>query len=69
MAKNSVMANIMTPSLSHMRITEKLEKEVGFTRQGPCPYVKFLCMNSGSESVTLAFRISDVNAKKNDRQG
>ena len=63
MSKNSVMANIMTPSLSHMRITEKLQKEIGFTRNGVCPYVKFLCMNSGSESVTLAFRISDVNAK------
>ncbi len=69
MSKNHVMANIMTASLSHKRITEKLKKEIGFSRDGDCPYVKFLCMNSGSESVTLAFRISDVNAKNMTDKG
>ena len=63
MSRNHVMANIMTPSLSQKRMTDKLKKEIGHTRNDGCPYTKFLCMNSGSESVTLAFRISDVNAK------
>ena len=62
MAKPQVMANIMSPSLSQLRVTRALRKEIGHTR-GACPYRKFLCLNSGSESVTLAGRIADVNAK------
>ncbi len=37
-------------------------REIGHTRGG-CPYAKFLCLNSGSESVSLAGRIADVNTK------
>ena len=62
MAKPQVMANIMTPSLSHLRLSNALRREVGQTR-GACPYAKFLCLNSGSESVSLASRIADVNTK------
>lgn len=62
MAKPQVMANIMTPSLSQLRIDRALRKEIGHTRGG-CPYAKFLALNSGSESVSLAGRIADVNAK------
>ncbi len=62
MAKPQVMANIMTPSLSHLRITRALRAEIGHSRGG-CPYAKFLCLNSGSESVSLAGRIADVNTK------
>ncbi|MBD8527392.1 aminotransferase class III-fold pyridoxal phosphate-dependent enzyme [Pseudomarimonas arenosa] len=64
MANPQVMANIMTPSLSHMRLTSALRKEIG-QRRGGCPYSKFLCLNSGSESVSLAGRIADINAKLN----
>ncbi len=62
MAKPQVMANVMTPSLSQLRIVRALRKEIGHSR-GACPYAKFLALNSGSESVSLAGRIADINAK------
>ncbi|HET6603985.1 MAG TPA: aminotransferase class III-fold pyridoxal phosphate-dependent enzyme [Xanthomonadaceae bacterium] len=62
LARPQVMANIMTPSLSHLRLAEALRREIGH-RRGGCPYDRFLCLNSGSESVTLAARLADVNAK------
>ncbi len=57
-----VMANIMTPSISQKRLTTALKKEIGHTR-GNCPFEKFLCLNSGSESVSLGARLADINAK------
>jgi acetylornithine/succinyldiaminopimelate/putrescine aminotransferase len=63
MAKPQVMANVMTPSLSQLRIGRALRKEIGHNRGGVCPYTKFLALNSGSESVSLACRIADINAK------
>ena len=62
MAKPQVMANIMTPNLSQLRFERAIRREVGQTR-GACPYDKFLCLNSGSESVSLGCRIVDINAK------
>ena len=62
MAKPQVMANVMSPNLAQLRVTRALRAEIGHTRGG-CPYPKFLCLNSGSESVSLAGRIADVNAK------
>ena len=62
MSKNQVMANIMTPHFSQLRFIKALEREVGHTR-GSCPFHGFLCLNSGSESVSVAARISDINAK------
>ena len=62
MARAQVMANIMTPSLSQLRFDRALRKEIGHTRGG-CPFAKFLCLNSGSESVGLAARIADINSK------
>jgi len=62
MARPQVMANIMTPSLSQLRFDRALRKEIGRSRGG-CPYAKFLCLNSGSESVGLAARIADINTK------
>jgi len=63
MSDNWVMANVMTPSFSHHRLTQRLRKELGHTR-GNCPFEKFICMNSGSEAVTVSLRIADVNAKR-----
>jgi acetylornithine/succinyldiaminopimelate/putrescine aminotransferase len=63
MARPQVMANIMSPSLSQLRIVRALRKEIGHTRGGACPYSHFLALNSGSESVSLAGRIADINAK------
>ncbi|MCH1527170.1 MAG: aminotransferase class III-fold pyridoxal phosphate-dependent enzyme [Candidatus Poseidoniaceae archaeon] len=62
MSENHVMANVMTPSFSQARLSAALKKELGHTR-GNCPFSKFICMNSGSESMTVAMRICDVNSK------
>jgi len=62
MARPQVMANIMTASLSQLRLDKALRREIGHTRGG-CPFDRFLCLNSGSESVSLAGRIADINAK------
>ena len=62
MSRPHVMANVMTPSLSHLELTRALKREIGQTRGG-CPFSKFLCLNSGSEAVGLAARITDVGAK------
>jgi acetylornithine/succinyldiaminopimelate/putrescine aminotransferase len=62
MAKPQVMANIMTANLAQLRLANALKAEIGH-RRGGCPFDKFLCLNSGSESVSLAGRIADVNTK------
>jgi acetylornithine/succinyldiaminopimelate/putrescine aminotransferase len=62
MNKPHVMANIMTPTFNQKRLVDALRKEVGHTRGG-CPFDNFFCLNSGSESVSLAARISDTNAR------
>jgi acetylornithine/succinyldiaminopimelate/putrescine aminotransferase len=63
MSKPLVMANIMTASISQRRFSNRLKKEIGQTR-GECPYHKFICINSGSEAVTVAMRIADIYALK-----
>ncbi|MCP4045357.1 MAG: aminotransferase class III-fold pyridoxal phosphate-dependent enzyme [Gammaproteobacteria bacterium] len=63
MNKPHIMANVMTPSFSQKRLIDALRKEIGHTR-GLCPFERFFCLNSGSEAVTLAARISDINARK-----
>lgn len=62
LSRPQVMANVMTPNLSQLRFGAAMKKEIGHSRGG-CPYTQFMCLNSGSESVTLAARIIDVNAK------
>lgn len=62
MARPQAMANIMTPSLSQLRLERALRAEIGHTRGG-CPFARFMCLNSGSEAVGLATRIADVNSK------
>jgi 4-aminobutyrate aminotransferase-like enzyme len=61
-AKPYVMANIMTPSFAHHAFATALRREIGQKRKA-CPYTKFLCLNSGSESVSLAGRFADINTK------
>ncbi|MGY0799002.1 aminotransferase class III-fold pyridoxal phosphate-dependent enzyme [Lysobacter sp. A286] len=67
MAKPQAMANIMTPSLSQLRLSTLLREAIGLGRD--CPYASFMCLNSGSESVTLAARIADANAKAMTDEG
>jgi len=62
MSRPQVMANVMSPSVAQLRFTRALNQELGRSR-GNNPYVNYLCLNSGSEAVTLAARIADVNAK------
>ncbi|MCP1728267.1 acetylornithine/succinyldiaminopimelate/putrescine aminotransferase [Natronospira proteinivora] len=64
-----VMANIMTANFSQLRLVEALDREIGHARAGNNPFDRFLCMNSGSEAVTVAARIADVNAKIATDQG
>ncbi|HIG33731.1 MAG TPA: aminotransferase class III-fold pyridoxal phosphate-dependent enzyme [Candidatus Poseidoniales archaeon] len=63
MQQNWVMANVMTPSFSQKRFSDRLRKEVGHKR-GSCPFFRFVCLNSGSESVTISIRIADANTLK-----
>ena len=62
MNKPHIMANVMTPSFSQKRLVDALRKEIGQTR-GSCPFERFFCLNSGSEAVTLASRIADINTR------
>ena len=62
MNQRHVMANIMTPNLSQKHLVDRLRREIGHTR-GACPFERFLCVNSGSESVAVGARLSDINAK------
>ncbi|MBT8137130.1 MAG: aminotransferase class III-fold pyridoxal phosphate-dependent enzyme [Gammaproteobacteria bacterium] len=62
MNRRQVMANVMTPSLSQHRFVSALRQELGRTR-GSCPYKGFVCLNSGSEAMTVALRLADINAK------
>ena len=62
MSRPHVMANVMTPNVSQLKLERALRAEIGRT-VGGCPYSHFLCLNSGSESVSLAGRIADVNTK------
>ncbi|MEO6926959.1 MAG: aminotransferase class III-fold pyridoxal phosphate-dependent enzyme [Rhodanobacter sp.] len=62
LARPQVMANVMSPSVAQLLFTAAMDKELG-RRRGGSPYHRYMCLNSGSESVSLACRIADVNAK------
>ena len=63
MNKPHVMANVMTPSLSQLDFTTRLQQEIGHTRPEGLPFATFICLNSGSESMTAASRIADINTR------
>jgi acetylornithine/succinyldiaminopimelate/putrescine aminotransferase len=58
-----VMANIMTASVNQLEFIKRLKAEIGHTRSGGTPYASFLCLNSGSEAMSLASRLADINTK------
>ena len=64
-----VMSNVMTPSFAQRRIVETLKSRIGVSRGSKCPYTDFLFMNSGSESMTVAGRITDAHAGRVTRPG
>eukprot|EP00951_Prasinocladus_malaysianus_P018529 scaffold148198_cov55-Prasinocladus_malaysianus.AAC.1 len=62
--KKQTMANIMTPSFAQAGFGKMIRREVGHTRSGDVsPYESFVCLNSGSEAVSFALRVSDIHAK------
>lgn len=61
MGSPHVMANIMTASFSQKSFIDAMHKEIGHTRPGGFPFKKLVCLNSGSESNSLAMRIMDVD--------
>ncbi|MHC1481448.1 aminotransferase class III-fold pyridoxal phosphate-dependent enzyme [Frateuria aurantia] len=68
MSRPQVMANIMTPSVAQHHFSKALQQELGH-RRGGSPYARLLCLNSGSEAVSLACRIADIHAKLMTDQG
>jgi acetylornithine/succinyldiaminopimelate/putrescine aminotransferase len=65
LAKPQIMANMMTPAYAQRRFLQRIKKRIGHlhSRQS-CPYGRFLMMNSGSEGMAVALRITDAYAKK-----
>lgn len=59
LAKERPMANVMTANPTQRRFLDALRAEIGHTA-GTCPYVGFMCLNSGSEAMSLACRIADA---------
>ena len=68
LGKPHVMANVMTPSINQRRFAKLLKKEIGYSRKG-CPFERFICLNSGSESVSLTARIADIHARNETKEG
>lgn len=62
-AKERVMANIMTPSIQQLRFDQTIRSHVGRTRKDGCPFARFVSINSGSEAMSVATRISDLHAR------
>lgn len=59
-----VMANVMTPSISQFDFIRRLRQEIGHTRPEGFPFKTFICLNSGSEAMTAAARLADVNTRQ-----
>ncbi|NOY25495.1 MAG: aminotransferase class III-fold pyridoxal phosphate-dependent enzyme [Oligoflexia bacterium] len=64
LGRDQVMANVMTPSFSQAAFDQRMRRELGHTRRDGCPFFRFICLNSGSESVTVAARLADINARR-----
>jgi acetylornithine/succinyldiaminopimelate/putrescine aminotransferase len=63
MNQTHVMANIMTASTNKLDFVAALTREIGHARPGGMPYDSFLCLNSGSEAMSVATRITDIHTK------
>jgi hypothetical protein len=64
------MCNVMTPSLSQLALTTRLQREIGHTHNPPvCPFSRFVFLNSGSESVTFALRLCDIHSRTQTNAG
>jgi acetylornithine/succinyldiaminopimelate/putrescine aminotransferase len=63
MCQPHVMANIMTASVSQVDFIACLKNEIGHTLPHGTPYASFICLNSGSEAMSMASRIADINTR------
>ncbi len=63
LSRPQVMANVMTPSCQPACVSRARSNAKSATRVAARCSKHFFCLNSGSESVSLACRIADVNAK------
>ena len=63
MCQPHVMANVMTASPSQVDFIACLKREIGHTLPGGTPYASFICLNSGSEAMSIASRITDINTR------
>ena len=63
MNRPHVMANVMTPSIAQMDFVDCLKKEIGHRRKSGTPFASFICLNSGSEAMTMASRMADINTR------
>jgi len=63
MNQQHVMANIMTASVSQIDFIGRLRQEIGHTRAEGAPFASFICLNSGSEAMSMASRIADINTR------
>ena len=61
LCKSQVMANVKTASFSQYQCCKSLRANI---RSGDCPFSQFIFMNSGSEAVTVALRITDTQARR-----
>ena len=68
MSQEHVMANVMTANYTHAEFINKIDKEIGQTRK-QSPFAGYACLNSGSEGVTLALRMSDTHLSKRWKAG
>jgi acetylornithine/succinyldiaminopimelate/putrescine aminotransferase len=68
LAEPVVMANVMTASFSQKRFIDALRAEVGRRRRF-CTFDKFVCLNSGSEAMTMALRLADLVAHRATQPG
>lgn len=57
-------ANIMTASFEAKEFADLLRQELGHRNMTENPFPKFMCLNSGSEGVELALRVSDAYSKQ-----
>ncbi len=69
MNQTHVMANIMTATVNQVDFVERLNREIGHTRSGGTPYSSYLCLNSGSEAMSLASRFADMNTRQQTDPG
>ena len=68
MSKPHVMANIMTPNNMHHEFTELIKSKIGINRaKQECPYTHFAFLNSGSEGMEFALRLSDIDNYDNNK--